>query len=324
MAEYLSKSQEILGPSDDDLKKLGKDVDLLKLQPDDLLGYYFGEINKYPLLNEEEEIRLTQRVREGVVFSSGVTNLKVEEATSDGREALDRLVCSNLRLSVWQAKKNQGRGVELIDLVQHGNIGLITAAAKYEPKLGFRFSTYATWWVRQAIQRAVFDKSRAIRLPVHIGEEMQHMRRVVGGLAQELGRQPNSKETADRLGVSADRVEKIVIESSQISSLQEPVGDGNGEFGDGIPDKSQEDVADGVIEREKREIAASVLSNIKNEREKLMIALRFGFVDGKSYTLDEVGKKFGITRERVRQIESEVLKRARSSGNLRRIRHLLD
>lgn len=324
MAEYLSKSQEISGPSDDDLKKLGREVDLLKLQPDDLLGYYFCEVNKYPLLNEEEEIRLTQRVREGVVFSSGVVNLRVEEATSDGKEALDRLVCSNLRLSIWQAKKNQGRGVELIDLIQQGNIGLITAAAKYEPKRGFRFSTYATWWVRQAIQRAVFDKSRAIRVPVHIGEEMQHMRRVAGNLAQELGRQPTFQETADKLGVSVDRVEKIVIESSQISSLQEPVGDGNMEFGDEIPDKDQDDAVDGIIEREKREITARVLSNIKNEREKLIIALRYGFVDGKPKTLEEVAKKFGLTRERVRQIEVGVLRRARSPGNLRRIKHLLD
>lgn len=324
MAEYLLKSQGILGPSDNDLKELGKEVDLLKLQPDDLLGRYFGEINKYPLLNEEEETRLTQRVREGVVFSSGVANLKVEEATFDGKEALDKLLCSNLRLSIWQAKKYQGRGVELIDLVQYGNVGLIIAAAKYEPKFGFRFSTYATWWVRQAIQRAVFDKSRTIRLPVHIGKEMQYMSRVAGELAQNLGRQPTFQEIADRLGVSADRVEKMVIESSQILSLQEPVGDDDREFGDGIPDKNQEDTAGGVIEREKREIVASVLSNIESEREKLIVALRFGFVDGKSYALEEIAKKFGISRERVRQIEAGVLKRARSAGNLRRIKHLLD
>lgn len=270
-------------------------------------------------------IGLARKVKKGVTFSGRGINMRIKQATPEGEKALDKFVHSNLRLSIREAKKFQGEGLELLDLIQHGNIGLIVAVAKYDPERGFRFSTYATWWVRKAITQAIFDEGRSIRLPAHIGEGAWRVRKTAGKMAQELGRQPTFQEIADRLNFSVEKVEKLLIESSQILSLNEPVSEDGRERGDGtVVEESKEDIVDVVAQRDIKETAQKLLSNLEDEREKSIIKWRFGFVDGGPYTLEEVGRKFGVTKERVRQIEKRALKKARTGLSRQQIKQLVN
>jgi RNA polymerase primary sigma factor len=264
----------------------------------DSLRSYLREISTQPLLNHEEEIALAQRIEQG------------------DHDALQEMVRHNLRLVVSVAKRYVGRGLTLLDLVQEGNIGLMRAAQKYNWQTGFRFSTYATWWIRQAITRAISDQGRTIRLPVHMGEAVSRLHRTVQTLSQRLGRRPTIEEIAKEADLPEERVEIMLRMSQQTLSLDVPIGnDEDATLGDVIANKFEVDnpeaeVSAGLL----REEVAEALETLA-PRERLVVDLRFGLTKPKQHTLAEVGSQLGISRERVRQIERTALRKLRSGEN---------
>jgi len=301
----------------------------------DSVWMYLREIGRMPLLTFEEEKKLAKDMEEGNKgsaellesgtytkkqiaqlesgdYSSGNPALgEAERKVTRGEMARNRLIQSNLRLVVSIAKKHTGKGLNFLDLIQEGNIGLMRATEKYDYTKGFKFSTYATWWIRQAITRAISDQSRTIRLPVHIGETINRLSRESRRLQQELGREPTSEELAAAMQLSVDKVKRVQEISKQPVSLESPVGDeGDTLLGDFIEDASATAPMDAASYQMLREQIDSVLSHL-NERERKIIRLRFGLDDGRYRTLEEVGQVFGITRERIRQIEAKVLRKLR-------------
>ena len=264
----------------------------------DSLRAYLREISAQPLLNHEQEIALAQRIEQG------------------DRDALQEMVRHNLRLVVSVAKRYVGRGLTLLDLVQEGNIGLMRAAVKYDWQTGFRFSTYATWWIRQAITRAISDQGRTIRLPVHMGEAVSRLHRTVQTLSQKLGRRPTIEEIAAETGLAEERVEIMLRMSQQTLSLDVPIGnDEDATLGDVIANKiesenPENEVSAGLL----REEVAEALETLA-PRERLVVDLRFGITKPRQFTLAEVGAQLGISRERVRQIERTALRKLRSGEN---------
>jgi RNA polymerase primary sigma factor len=264
----------------------------------DSLRSYLREISKQPLLNHEQEIALAKRIEEG------------------DHSALQEMVRHNLRLVVSVAKRYVGRGLTLLDLVQEGNIGLMRAAQKYDWQTGFRFSTYATWWIRQAITRAISDQGRTIRLPVHMGEAVSRLHRTVQTLSQKLGRRPTIEEIAKEAELPEERVEIMLRMSQQTLSLDVPIGnDEDATLGDVIANKIEVDnpeaeVSAGLL----REEVAEALETLA-PRERLVVDLRFGLTKPRQFTLAEVGNQLGISRERVRQIERTALRKLRSGEN---------
>ena len=298
----------------------------------DSVWMYLREIGRMPLLTFEEEKKLAKDMEEGNKgiaellesgtytkkqieqlqagdYSSGNPTLgEAERKVTRGEMARNRLIQSNLRLVVSIAKKHTGKGLNFLDLIQEGNIGLMRATEKYDYTKGFKFSTYATWWIRQAITRAISDQSRTIRLPVHIGETINRLSRESRRLQQELGREPTAEELATAMQLSVDKVKRVQEISKQPVSLELPVGDeGDTLLGDFIEDASATAPMDAASYQMLREQIDSVLSHL-NERERKIIRLRFGLDDGRYRTLEEVGQVFGITRERIRQIEAKVLR----------------
>lgn len=259
----------------------------------DSTRFYLKEISKIPLLSFEEEKALALRIANG------------------DKEAEDIMVQHNLRLVVSIAKKYTGCGLSLLDLIQEGNTGLIEAARKYDVNKGFRFSTYATWWVRQKIGRALSDQSRSIRIPAHIAELVSRIKKVTGTLIQKLGRTPTEEELAAVLGVEVDKI-KVALDMSQaVSSLDVPVGDDEETtVGDLQADKSVQNPMTNLITEANRQVIESVLATL-NEREANVLRLRFGFDTDHAYTLEEIGEVLGVTRERVRQIETKAIKKLR-------------
>jgi RNA polymerase primary sigma factor len=273
---------------------------------DDPVRIYLKEISTAPLLTAAEEVDLAQRVEEGDV------------------RATQKLVRSNLRLVVSVAKKYVGRGLTLLDLIQEGNIGLMKAVTKFDWRRGYRFSTYATWWIRQAISRAISDQARTIRLPAHIGDAVVRYTRTVMMLTQQLGHTPTVKEIADTMEMRPERLEQIIKASKRPVSLETPVGeDKESQLADFIEDASvetPEEVASQSILKGDVMQAMDILS----AREKRILVLRFGLGDGHQYTLEEVGAEFGISRERVRQIEGEALTKLRSPNASSLLRHYME
>lgn len=259
----------------------------------DSTRFYLKEISKIPLLSFEEEKALALRIANG------------------DKEAEDIMVQHNLRLVVSIAKKYTGCGLSLLDLIQEGNTGLIEAARKYDVNKGFRFSTYATWWVRQKIGRALSDQSRSIRIPAHIAELVSRIKKVTGTLIQKLGRTPTEEELAEVLGVEVDKI-KVALDMSQaVSSLDVPVGDDDETtVGDLQADHSAQNPMTSLIAEANKQVIESVLATL-NEREANVLRLRFGIESDHAHTLEEIGEKMGVTRERVRQIEVKAIKKLR-------------
>ena len=273
---------------------------------EDPVRMYLKEIGKVPLLSAEEEINLAKRMEEG------------DEA------AKKRLAEANLRLVVSIAKRYVGRGMLFLDLIQEGNLGLIKAVEKFDYRKGYKFSTYATWWIRQAITRAIADQARTIRIPVHMVETINKLIRVSRQLLQELGREPQPEEIAEKMDMSVDRVREILKISQEPVSLETPIGEEEDRhLGDFIQDDNVPVPADAAAFTLLKEQLVEVLSTL-TDREQKVLRLRFGLDDGRARTLEEVGKEFNVTRERIRQIEAKALRKLRHPSRSRKLKDYLD
>ena len=273
---------------------------------DDPVRLYLKEIGKYPLLTTEEEIALAKQIAEGTPEEQAAAKKKLSEA--------------NLRLVVSIAKRYVGRGMQFLDLIQEGNLGLIKAAEKFDYTKGYKFSTYATWWVRQAITRAIADQARTIRIPVHMVETINKLIRVNRQLAQELGRDPTPAEIAKEMGISESKVREIIKIAQEPVSLETPIGEEeDSHLGDFIEDENAPAPAEVASNAMMREQLQEVLHTL-TPREEKVIRLRFGLEDGQAHTLEEVGKDFNVTRERIRQIEAKALRKIRHPGRSKKLR----
>lgn len=277
---------------------------------DDPVRLYLKEIGKYPLLTTEEEIALAKQIAEGTPEEQAAAKKKLSEA--------------NLRLVVSIAKRYVGRGMQFLDLIQEGNLGLIKAAEKFDYTKGYKFSTYATWWVRQAITRAIADQARTIRIPVHMVETINKLVRIQRQLLQELGREPTPEEIGEEMGLSAERVREIQKISQEPVSLETPIGEEeDSQLGDFIEDDAAVVPPDAASFSMLQEQLAKVLEGLA-ERERKVISLRFGLEDGHPRTLEEVGREFGVTRERIRQIESKTLAKLRHPSRSSKLKDYLE
>ncbi len=305
--------------------------DLAGISVDDGIGLYLREMTRVPLLTNEEEVRLARAIERSRAAEARVKlrgdrlspreRRHYEKIIEEGRQAREHLIKANTRLVVSIAKKYMGRGVPFLDLIQEGNLGLMKSVEKFNYKLGFRFSTYATWWIRQTITRAIADQSRTIRVPVHMNDRIRRLYKATRELEQTLGRQPTPAEVAQELGVDSEQVEWMLKVSWRPLSLEQPIGEEeDNEFGAFIEDENTPSPAQTVYEELLKTKIEEVLSTL-TPREQRILRLRFGLVNGKCYTLEEVGQKFGLTRERIRQIEARALRRLRHP---RRSRHLRD
>jgi RNA polymerase primary sigma factor len=287
----------------------------------DSVQHYLQEIGRVSLLSAAEEIELAERIERGKAALSRLRqaeelNPRLRAAlntdVASGEDARRHLIQANLRLVVSIAKKYVGRGLSLLDLTQEGNIGLMRAVEKFDHHKGNRFSTYATWWIRQAVTRAIAEQGRTIRLPVHMSESVGQVKRTSDRLSQVLERQPTAEEIATALGQSVERIERVLDASRRPVSLETPVGeDGEHTLGDFIQDDEQTTPAEFASRQLLRLDLAAALGHL-SERERRIIDLRYGLVDGQRRTLEEVGKALGMTRERARQIEAEALRRLRT------------
>ena len=276
------------------------------LSIDDPVRLYLKEIGRVPLLKGDEELELAKRMMEG------------------DEEAKNKLVEANLRLVVSIAKRYVGRGMFFLDLIQEGNLGLMKAVDKFDYTKGYKFSTYATWWIRQAITRAIADQARTIRIPVHMVETIHKVSRYSRQMLQELGREPTPEEIGEKMGMGADKIREILKIAQDPVSLETPIGEEeDSHLGDFIPDEDTPAPADAASATILREVIERELHTL-TPREEHVIKLRFGLYDGRSRTLEEVGKEFNITRERIRQIEAKALRKLRHPSRARHLRGFLD
>jgi RNA polymerase primary sigma factor len=294
------------------------------LDSDDVVGLYLKEAGRVPLLSAEEEVALAKRIERAELAKQTLEarghDLPLDDIYTlrdlvfDGEEAQTHLVRANARLVISVAKKYIGRGVPFLDLIQEGNIGLIRATNKFEYQRGHKFSTYATWWIRQAVSRAVADQGRTIRVPVHMGDQLNRMRRVQLQLTQELGREPSIEEVAVGMETTPDKVENLMEIARRPISLETPIDeDGDSTFGDFVEDVNSPAPADEVATNMLHEHLKRALDRLPT-REAQILRLRYGLEDGRVYTLEEVGHAIGVTRERVRQLEAQALNRLRQSS----------
>ncbi len=292
----------------------------------DLVKAYLREIGRVALLTAEMEVDLAKRVEAGLFaneklrqHNDGETKIPIAmrrdlaEIVIDGDRAKRHLLEANLRLVVSLAKRYQGRGLDLLDLVQEGNLGLVRAVEKFDYTKGYKFSTYATWWIRQALQRALADQGRTIRVPVHMAELITKVTRTRRDLTQTLGREPTSEELGEPLGITPDKIEEILRYGRDTLSLQAPVGDDDAVLGDFITDTDSVDPQMAVETQMLQGQLSEVLESLP-ERSAIVMKMRFGLVDGRPRTLDEVGRHLGLTRERIRQIERDTLAEIRAGG----------
>ena len=298
---------------------------------DDTIGLYLKEIGRVPLLTAEEEVILAKRMEAGLFAREELeqddvapeTRFESQMTVRDGLAAREHLIRANSRLVISVAKKYIGRGVPFLDLIQEGNIGLIRAANKFNYQLGHKFSTYATWWIRQAVTRAIADQSRTIRVPVHMGDQINKLLRTSHRLTQELGREPTSEELANAMDIPTRKAEEMLRVARRPLSLEMPTDDdGESELGDFIEDEESTAPDEEVTSAMLRELLQDILQDLP-PREVRILQLRYGLVDGETYTLEEVGKKLGVTRERVRQIEAQALSRLRHPTHSRKLKDFL-
>ncbi len=305
--------------------------DLENIDTDDTIGLYLKEVSRVPLLNAEEEVELAQRIERGRMareeLAKGNVNtrrrLELRKLIEDGWAAREHLITANSRLVISVAKKYMGRGVPFLDLIQEGNIGLIRATKKFDYRRGHKFSTYATWWIRQAVTRAIADQGRTIRVPVHMGDQINKLLRVQHQLTQRLGREPTLEELAIALDVPPKKVENMIQVARRPLSLETPTDDEEDSvLGDFIEDDDAPPPDDSATYNLLREHLEDVLNGLP-PREVRILQLRYGLLDGQAYTLEEVGRKMGVTRERVRQIEAQALSRLRHPSIRRKLRDYL-
>jgi RNA polymerase primary sigma factor len=342
--QYLEDDEAIPEPSEDELisdevKEIAEDFqdegnrsdDLKHIDTDDTIGLYLKEVSRVPLLTAEEEVDLSQRIergrmaREELADSRVIVKRKSELLIliEDGWRAREHLVTANSRLVISVAKKYMGRGVPFLDLIQEGNIGLIRATKKFDYRRGHKFSTYATWWIRQAVTRAIADQGRTIRVPVHMGDQINKLLRTQHQLTQKLGRDPSIDELAVALDVHPKKVENMIKVSRRPLSLETPTdNEDDSVLGDFIEDNeipAPDETATYNLLKEHLEMVMDSLP----PREVRILQLRYGLLDGQAYTLEEVGRKMGVTRERVRQIEAQALSRLRHPTIKRKLRDYL-
>ena len=321
---------EDLGDSDDVL--FDDDDPLENISTNDTVGLYIKQAGKVPLLTREEEQNLTKLIDKGRKAQKRLAEdeltLKQREEFSrtvdEGWDAFEHLIQANSRLVISIAKKYVGRGVSFLDLIQEGNIGMMRAALKFERDRGYKFSTYATWWIRQAITRAIADQGRTIRVPVHMGDKINKMIRMQHQLKQDLNRDPNQDELAEALNVSPDDVQDMMKHARRPLSLEMPTGkEDDAQLGDFIADTDvmpPDEEATGILLREHLQEALAELP----PRETRILEMRYGLIDGRTLTLNEVGKKMGVTRERIRQIEAQALRRLRNPRIQEKLQAYLD
>ena len=279
---------------------------------DDSVKLYLREIGKIPLLSAEEEYELAQKIISGT--------------EKEKKKAKDKMAESNMRLVVSIAKRYSGRGLDFLDLIQEGNTGLLRAVEKFDPDKGFKFSTYATWWIRQAITRAIADQARTIRIPVHMVETINKVLRTQRRLTQELNREPSTEEIAKAMGMEPEKIEYVMKIKQDIASLDASVGrdgeDDDSSLGDFIEDEDRVSPEDSAATQLLKEQIASILQTL-TDREQKIIKMRFGIGGGKSHTLEEVGAEFSVTRERIRQIEAKALAKLRKNKDTKKLHEYL-
>ncbi len=304
---------------------------LANIDTDDTIGLYLKEVGRVPLLTAEEEVELAQRIEQGRLAREELARGNVsprrrrelQKLIEDGWAAREHLITANSRLVISVAKKYMGRGVPFLDLIQEGNIGLIRAAKKFDYRRGHKFSTYATWWIRQAVTRAIADQGRTIRVPVHMGDQINKLLRVQHQLTQKLGREPTVEELAEALEVTPQKVENMIQVARRPLSLETPTDDEEDSvLGDFIQDEEVPAPDDTATYNLLREHLETILEGLP-PREVRILQLRYGLLDGQAYTLEEVGRKMGVTRERVRQIEAQALSRLRHPAIRRKLREYL-
>lgn len=316
---------------DDDEEWIIENPDLVEdlgyqqaLDTDDVVGLYLKEAGRVPLLSAEQEVDLAKRMEAAIIAQEKLERsaehlplddvYTLREIIADGEAAQEHLIRANARLVISVAKKYIGRGVPFLDLIQEGNIGLIRATNKFEYQRGHKFSTYATWWIRQAVSRAVADQGRTIRVPVHMGDQLNRMRRVQLQLTQELGREPSIDELAFGMETTPDKIEDLMEISRRPVSLETPIDEeGDSTFGDFVEDINSPAPAEEVATHLLQEQLTEALNRLP-PREAQILRLRYGLEDGRVYTLEEVGQTIGVTRERVRQLEAQALNRLRQSS----------
>jgi RNA polymerase primary sigma factor len=307
--------------------------DLSAISSDDTVGLYLKEMARVPLLTLEEEVGLAKRIELGKKAESDWDKLngrgsierraELQESIQDSMAARDHLIKANTRLVVSIAKKYMGRGVPFLDLIQEGNLGLMKAVEKFDYHRGYRFSTYATWWIRQTITRAIADQGRTIRVPVHMSDRIRRLYKIAHQLEQDMGRKPTPEEIADVMEVDPRKVQWMMRVSWRPLSLETPVGeDEDSELGSFVEDEGTPTPTQSAYQHLLRDKIEDVLSTL-SPREARILRLRFGLHNGRSYTLEEVGQKFGLTRERIRQIEGKALRRLRHPRRARQLRDYL-
>ncbi len=302
------EEEEELKKLPSEAEKLEEEIETEEVVPlDDAVRLYLREIGKIPLLTPEEEVELAKRVRE-----------------NNDQSAREKLINANLRLVVSIAKKYIGRGLSFLDLIQEGNLGLMRAVEKFDYRKGYKFSTYATWWIRQAITRAIADQARTIRIPVHMIETINKLVKHSRQLLQELGREPTIEEIAERMGVPPDKIEEIIRTAQEPISLETPVGEEeDSRLGDLIEDTSTVAPADTASQHLLSEDIQEILEGL-SPREREIIVLRFGLGGERPHTLEEVGKMFNVTRERIRQIEAKALRKLRHPSRAKKLKEYLE
>jgi RNA polymerase primary sigma factor len=325
------EAPEALSDDSEDEDDFDDSVFFEAVEADDTIGLYLKEIGRVDLLTAEEEVSLAKRMERGVMAALALTRngidaerrWELQRDVDDGMAAREHLISANSRLVISVAKKYIGRGVPFLDLIQEGNIGLIRAAKKFDYHRGHKFSTYATWWIRQAVTRAIADQGRTIRVPVHMGDQINKLIRTSHKLTQDLGREPTVQELADALEVPLRKAEQMIKVARRPLSLEMPTDDeADSVLGDFIEDVESPEPVEMVTSRMLRDQLTDILSGLP-PREVRILQMRYGLVDGETYTLEEVGKKLGVTRERVRQIEAQALSRLRHPTYSRKLRDYL-